>query len=85
MSLITCANHRAPRVHVEQCVGVDCGLDTLRTAIEETNAKSVLKVGHRLRYGRLGDRQARGRLGHTPPAHNGGQSMKVAQRERAQG
>src|SRR5262249_23921717 len=38
---------------VEKCAPIECGLDTLRAAIEESDAERVFHIGNRLGYGGL--------------------------------
>src|SRR5262249_50165535 len=49
----------------EQSTAIQCGLDALGSAIEETDAERVLDVGDRLRYSRLRHRELRRCLPHA--------------------
>jgi hypothetical protein len=68
---------------VEQGTAVHRRLDSMRTAIEKTDADRMFQLPDRLRHYRLGDRKILRRLYHAARLHHGHQYMQVSQLEAA--
>ena len=68
---------------LEQCATVERRVDAFRSAIKETNAQRIFKVGDRLRYDRLCNRKTLGRLHHAAALGDSGQHAELSQLEAA--
>ncbi len=63
---------------LEQRAAIDRRLDSLRAAIEKTNAECVLQAGNDLGDGRLGDAELGRGLGHAAGVHDREKNLQVA-------
>ena len=66
---------------LEQSLAIYRRLDASRCSIEQSNAERMLQRSDSLRYRGLGDVEARRRLGHATPLHDGVEETEVAQLE----